>query len=72
MGQQPLGNIAGDHRSSVDQQKRDKILDILRRVIANPFTAPEVASELSLDWNPMIVVDSKGNIDFRVGSGKKR
>jgi hypothetical protein len=56
----------------LDRAKRDKLLDIIRRVIANPENAKEAADEIAQDWFPMIKVDARGAIHFRVGSGRKR
>lgn len=55
-----------------DKIKRAKLLDILRRVIANPGNAEEVAREIALDWSPMIRIDSRGRMEVVVGTGAKR
>lgn len=48
-----------------DPEGKEKVLlDILRRVIANPGNAPAVAKKLARDWNPMILVDRHGKIHY--------
>lgn len=58
----------------VDAQKikQRKLLDLMRRVIANPENAKEVANEIAIDWTPMIQVNSNGSMEIIVGSGRKR
>lgn len=51
--------------------KREKLLDIIRRVIANPENAKEVAEEVSRDWLPLIHVDEHNEISFIIG-GRSR
>jgi hypothetical protein len=55
-----------------DRFKREKLLDILRRVIANPGNAAEVADEISRDWFPTWECDPKGNWSVRLGTGQKK
>jgi hypothetical protein len=54
----------------IEQAKRDKLLDILRRLIANPGNAPIVAEVLARDWNPTVVIDGEGAITFDLGKYK--
>ena len=42
--------------------KAKRLLDIIRRTIANPENAERVAMELAKDWNPTILVSPKGEI----------
>jgi hypothetical protein len=56
----------------VDLMKRRKLLDIIRRVIANPHNAAEAADEIAKDWFPMIHVQRDGAIEIVIGSGAKR
>lgn len=55
-----------------DKIKRDKLRDIIRRVIANPQHVDEVVDEIALDWFPNIHVDQGGCIRVVVGSGVKQ
>ena len=52
--------------------KRDKLRDIIRRVIANPTNVDEVADEIARDWFPLINVTPQGVMEIIVGSGQKR
>ena len=52
--------------------KRDKLLDILRRLLANPGNAREVADEIALDWFPLVRVNADGSSEFVLGSGRKK
>jgi hypothetical protein len=45
----------------VEKFKKDKLLDIIRRTIANPGNAEHVAEALAKDWHPL----------FQVGSDKE-
>ena len=45
----------------LDQLKRDTLLDLIRRVIANPGNAVRVADAIARDWSPTIHVDGRGN-----------
>ncbi len=56
-----------------DQIKRDYLLDIIRRVIANPDNAREVADKLAEDWFPPMfsLIDSKGRRDILKSENKK-
>lgn len=55
----------------INRQKQEKMLDIIRRVIANPENAKEVAEQLAMDWFPLCEIDEKG-ISFVIGHGKKK
>lgn len=55
-----------------DRIKREKLQDIMRRIIANPSNIDEVVDQVAMDWFPMVRVDPKGRIEIVVGSGKKR
>lgn len=55
-----------------DKIKRDKLRDLIRRVIANPQHINEVTNEIALDWFPTIRVSPKGHLEIIVGSGRKR
>jgi hypothetical protein len=46
----------------IDQLKQARLLDILRRVIANPENAKSVAETLSRDWFPMLHIDATGKV----------
>ena len=58
--------------ADMQQWKRNKLLDILRRVIANPENLKEVADEIALDWFPMAQVAKDGSVSFVLGSGRKK
>lgn len=47
--------------------KYDKLVDILRRVVANPNNIKEVAERIALDWNPVVRIESDGKITIVVG-----
>jgi hypothetical protein len=47
----------------VETIKQERLLDILRRLIANPENAPQVAAALAVDWCPVVRVDSQGDIE---------
>jgi len=49
---------------NIDQLKRDRLLDILRRVIANPGNVPQVAETIARDWFPMLRVGPNGKFEF--------
>lgn len=51
----------------IEEQKRAKLLDMIRRVIANPQNAKRVADAIALDWHPTICVGSDGNFTILVG-----
>ncbi len=55
-----------------EQEKKTKLLDIIRRAIANPGNLNEVVAEIALDWNPTLQIDTKGNRSFVLGSGRKK
>lgn len=57
---------------ALDVAKRDKMKDILRRLVANPAKMDEVTNELSLDWFPMMQIEPSGNITFILGTGHKK
>jgi hypothetical protein len=48
----------------IDQLKLERLLDILRHVIANPENAPKVAEALARDWFPRLRVGPNGKFDF--------
>jgi hypothetical protein len=51
------------HRiSDVTEWKRQKMLDIIRRVVANPINAQDVADELAKDWSPPIAIGTDGSM----------
>jgi hypothetical protein len=52
--------------------KTNKLIDLLRRAIANPGNLKEVAEQVALDWFPKFVVDSKGKVSIRVSTSEKR
>jgi hypothetical protein len=54
----------------IEQAKREKLIDLLRRATANG-SHHEVAEGILLDWNPLIDVDHQGNITVLIG-GKRR
>lgn len=56
----------------IDQMKREKLLDILRRVIANPGNVNEVVTEIALDWFPRAQIATDGSVSIVVGSGRKQ
>ena len=58
--------------ADMQQWKRNKLLDILRRVVANPENLKEVADEIALDWFPMAQVAKDGSVSFVLGSGRKK
>ena len=66
-----ITNEAGRLIVDAEKLKREKLLDIIRRVVANPGNAKEVADEIALDWFPKIQVDPKGVIRVVLGSGRK-
>ena len=47
-----------------EDQRAEKLRDILRRVIANPHNANEVAAVLAKDWFPMMIVGPKGEVEY--------
>lgn len=49
-------------RDEIKEVKINTLLDIIRRTIANPQNAKEVAKFLAEDWNPLIVVTKEGKI----------
>lgn len=55
--------------TKIEELKRAKLLDILRRVIANPQNAETVADEIVQDWFPMIEVAGDGSFKLIMGSG---
>jgi hypothetical protein len=55
-----------------EQMKRDKLADILRRVVANPGNVPEVAEQIAQDWFPKFKIDKDGRAEIVVGDGKHR
>lgn len=54
----------------IEKLKRDKLLDILRRCIANPGNVTEVSNEIAKDWFPLMRVSADGSCEIVVGSGK--
>jgi hypothetical protein len=56
-----------------EKMKRDRLLDIIRRVLANPGEAKRVAEVLARDWTPMWTVDGKGkiSIDLPLSNGER-
>lgn len=56
----------------IEKLKQEKLLDIIRQVIANPHKASEAAREIAMDWSPILYVDAKGECSFMYGSGTKR
>jgi len=55
-----------------DQLKRKKLSDILRRLLANPGTVPDVVEQIAMDWFPVFRIDEKGRTEIVVGDGHKR
>lgn len=53
-------------RSEIERIKAERLLGVLRRVVANPQNAEEVAKVLAIDWCPLIKVDEKGHVSFEV------
>lgn len=51
-------------RIDTDQIKEDRLLDIIRRVIANSENAKEVAHEIAKDWFPVWRVDPDGKFNI--------
>lgn len=56
----------------LEQLKRDKLADIVRRVIANPQNLTETVTEISLDWFPMMRAVADGKFEIIIGHGKKK
>lgn len=50
--------------------KREKLRDILRRVVANPDNLAEAAREIAEDWSPKFHVNPKGKWEIIIGDGK--
>jgi len=51
-------------KANIDQLKRDRLLDILGRVVADPSSAPQVAETLARDWFSMLRVGPNGKFEF--------
>lgn len=62
----------GRTRGEIEKLRRDKMLDILRRVIANPGNAPDVANQLVMDWFPVIRINADASIEFEIGDGSMK
>lgn len=48
----------------MEKFKREKLLDIIRRVTANPGNAEDAANAIALDWFPKFQVKPDGKIDL--------
>jgi hypothetical protein len=44
--------------------KEKALLDVIRRVVANPQNAVRVAIAIAADWSPMAKVDQHGKVTF--------
>jgi hypothetical protein len=53
-------------KGEIGKCKREFVLDMIRRVVANPGNARKVADAIASDWNPTIVVRADGSCDFGV------
>lgn len=67
-----ITNERGTLIVDINNLKRAKLLDVIRRAIANPQNIQEVVDEIALDWFPSVRADSKGFLEIVIGSGKKR
>lgn len=47
--------------------KRDKLVDLLRRVVANPGHLEEVAEAIAADWMPIQRIDEHGKAEVLIG-----
>ena len=47
--------------NDIEQFKRDELLDLIRRCIANPHNAKKVADAVARDWNPAIGILKNGH-----------
>jgi len=54
-----------------DKIKRDRLIDLFRRAVANPHTLVEVATAVAHNWCPPFKVDSKGKTTVVVSDGSK-
>lgn len=62
----------GARLDEANKLKHEKLLDIIRRVIANPQHAKDAVDEIAIDWFPVFRVDQKGNFTIIVGSDRKK
>lgn len=54
----------GAIHQKLEAAKRERLLDILRRVIANPTNATRVAAEIAAEWDPTFRVRSDGSVEI--------
>lgn len=51
--------------------KRDKLVDLLRRVVANPSHLEEVADAVAAGWMPVLRIDGHGKAEVLIGEAAK-
>lgn len=71
-GHSPLHLLAvdmGQVMPDFDKIKRDKLLDLFRRVIANPENLAKVVDAVALNWCPPFKIDRKGNTAVVLDNG---
>jgi hypothetical protein len=51
--------------------KRDKLVDLFRRVVANPGRLEEVAEAIAADWMPILRIDEHGKAEVLIGEAAK-
>ncbi len=54
---------------ALEEIKVQRLLDLIRRVVANPQNAEEVARAIAADWTPLWEVSAAGCVSIRLPRG---